>query len=90
MIKRIKHLEWGQWLMGIFSAVLQGAASSVLAALGIAGADAVGVASVKAMTLGQMGAIVLSGAVVGLAMFIRANPRPQEDVEEVTKPEDGK
>lgn len=65
------------WLRGLIAAVVTGASTSALSALGIAGADAAG-ANVGQLNLKQIGVLTLTGAIVGLAAYLKQSPVPPQ------------
>lgn len=63
------------WLHNVLAAVIAGGANAVLAMVGIAGADAVG-AHVPELDFKQCAVVFVSGAVVGLAAYLKQSPLP--------------
>ena len=63
------------WLRGLVAAIVTGASTSALSALGIAGADAAG-ASVGQLNVKQIGVLTVTGALVGLAAYLKQSPVP--------------
>jgi hypothetical protein len=66
------------WLRGLVAAVVTGISSSVLSALGIAGAEAVGV-QVTALDAKQLSGVAVAGGLVGLFAYLKQSPVPPAD-----------
>ena len=67
-----------KWLRSLIAAVVTGGATSGLSALGISVADAAG-ANIGGLNIKQVGALFLSGALVGLLAYLKQSPIPPED-----------
>jgi hypothetical protein len=65
------------WLKALVAANVTGACSALLSALGITGAQTVGV-QVTQLDPKQLLAIVIAGAVVGGAAYLKQSPVPPE------------
>lgn len=63
------------WLAGLWSAFVVGGSTAILASLGVTGANAAGV-NIATLSLKQIGAIGLSGALVRLLQYISTKPLP--------------
>lgn len=63
------------WAHNLGAATITGAATSGLSALGISIADAAG-AQVTALNWKQLGALAISGGVVGLLAYLKQSPLP--------------
>ncbi len=63
------------WLRNLGAATITGGATTVMAALGIMGADALG-AKVQSLDLKQVGILFVSGGVVGLLSYLKQSPLP--------------
>lgn len=63
-----------QWFYGLGSALISGSAAGAAATIGVAAAAIPGY--VLPPTLGQAGASVAGGAILGLAAFLKSNPLP--------------
>lgn len=77
-----KYLDWRHWLRGIVTGFIQGGASGVLAALGLAGGYAAG-ADVKPLDLKQIGGVFIAAAIIHVLIFLKSNPFPPEAEETV-------
>lgn len=64
-----------QWLWALIAAGISGGTSAGLSALGISGANAVGI-EIKQFDAKQFWAVVGSGALVGVFMYLRQSPIP--------------
>jgi len=76
------------WFKSLVAALVTGASSSGLAALGIATANGLGV-SVPQVDWKQFGIMMLSGAIVGTLTYLKQSPVPPDstgDTELLTKP----
>lgn len=62
----------------MISAIVTGLSTSLLSALGIAGANSVG-AEVTQLNPKQVAAITIIGGVVGLAAYLKQSPIPAEE-----------
>lgn len=78
MNARIRH-----WFHGLGSAVIGGAATSLTAAGGVAGAGALGI-KVPNLTLDQIAAIALAGGFWTMVAYLKQSPLPPEDPENPT------
>jgi hypothetical protein len=65
------------WAKALLAASITGASGSLLAALGISGAQAVGV-SVMQLNLKQLTVMTLAGGVVGAAAYLKQSPVPPD------------
>lgn len=63
------------WLRALFASVISGGANNILASAGIGLAGAAGI-KVEPLSLGQIGALLFSGACVGLAAYLVKSPMP--------------
>lgn len=68
------------WIKSLIGAIIGGAANAILASLGIAGANAVGI-GIKPLDFSQLGGVCVSGAIVGLALYLKQSPVPPEEKE---------
>lgn len=67
--------SWKMWLKLLIGAAVGGAANSLLSVAGIAGANQVGM-NIQQFTPKQFGAMCVSGAIVGAAMYLKKSPLP--------------
>ena len=74
-----------KWLKALVAAIVTGASSSGLAALGIATANGLG-ATVPQLDWKQLGIMLLSGGLVGALAYLKQSPVPPPDE---TETEDG-
>lgn len=63
------------WFRALAAAIISGGANNILASAGIGLASAAGV-KVEPLSLDQMGALMFSGACVGLASYLTKSPLP--------------
>lgn len=63
------------WFRSLIAAVVTGAASTALSALGIATANGLGV-NVPQLDFKQLGIMLASGGVVGLLAYLKQSPVP--------------
>jgi hypothetical protein len=63
------------WIRSLVAAVVTGASSTVLSALGVAAANGLGV-SVPRLDLKQLGIMLLSGGMIGLLAYLKQSPMP--------------
>jgi hypothetical protein len=81
------------WMWGMIGGAIGGAASTVLASLGLAGAHSAGV-EVPTLNLKAIGIVFLSGFVINGIMYIAKSPIPaitfdDSDPQAFTKDKDG-
>jgi hypothetical protein len=69
-------MNWRLWARQLLGVSISGGASSVLAVLGMEGAEMLGI-QVHQLTIKEAGIIFVSGAVVKAAEFLRINPIPK-------------
>jgi hypothetical protein len=74
-----------KWLHGLIGGIIGGGANAAVASLGIAGAQAVG-AQIAALSLKQVGAVFISGAVISALLYLKQSPLPAEDDAGAPKP----
>jgi hypothetical protein len=74
-----------QWFKALLAAIIGGAAQSGLAALGITGAQAAGVA-IQQLSLKQLGAVCVSGAVIGAMLYLKQSPVPPDSTGDTAPP----
>lgn len=77
------------WLKSLIAAIVTGASSTGMAALGISAANAMGV-NVARLDLKQLGMTCLAGGFVGMLSYLKQSPVPPDDkvsdkVSETTK-----
>jgi hypothetical protein len=73
-------LDWRNWIYGLMSGFIGGAASAGLAALGAATASGLGM-DVKSLDWKQFGIILLTSGMVSAFAFLKQSPLPAKDAE---------
>ena len=84
-------LKTEQWIKALIAAIVTGAASTGLSALGIATASGMGV-DIPHLDWKQLGVMLVSGGLVGMLAFLKQSPVPPEstgDTGFTTKPPEG-
>ena len=67
-----------KWSKALLAAFVTGAASALLSALGISGAEIVGI-NIQQLNLKQLGIMTLAGGIVGAAAYLKQSPIPPEE-----------
>lgn len=68
---------WEAWIKTLLAGSIGSAAQAGLTAMGIGGANMVGI-KIAPMDLHQLGAMMLSGAIVGGLLFLAKSPMPPD------------
>lgn len=70
-------LKTEQWIKALVAAIVTGASSTGLSALGIATAAGIGV-DIPKLDWKQLGVMLISGGLVGMLAFLKQSPVPPE------------
>lgn len=77
------NLKTQLWFKSLIAALVTGASSTGLSALGIATANGIGV-NVPKLDWPQLGIMMLSGAIVGVLSYLKASPVPPDSTGDTT------
>lgn len=72
------NVKTHHWIKALVAAFVTGCASSLLATLGISGAEAVGI-NVAQLNLKQLVIMTVAGGVVGTAAYLKQSPVPPDE-----------
>lgn len=81
-------LKTEQWIKALVAAIVTGASSTGLSALGIATAAGIGV-DIPKLDWKQLGVMLLSGGVIGALAYLKQSPVPPDstgNTETITNP----
>ncbi len=77
-------LKTEQWLKALIAAIVTGAASTGLSALGIATASGLGV-NIPKLDFKQLGVMLISGGIIGALAYLKQSPVPPDDTVTITE-----